>query len=170
VTNQIRNSETPHRDPHRWPCRKAVERIPPTSAPTDRLPRTLVAAVLTLMPCDSYRPELHYMRGPGPRWHAKRDAAVAAHDGGIGVRNWPTTKFAVIVTAAVLSVVFLLSIVTSIIASSSSSLPAAPPDTGCVAVSKSEYQGAARKALLVSRFGSYLRTGRLGRYAYWYCR
>jgi len=66
------------------------------------------------------------MRGPGPRWHAKRDAAVAAHDGGIGVRNWPTTKFAVIVTAAVLSVVFLLSIVTSIIASSSSSLPAAP--------------------------------------------
>jgi len=25
---------------------------------------------------DSYRPELHYMRGPGPKWHAKR-AAVA---------------------------------------------------------------------------------------------
>jgi len=22
---------------------------------------------------DSYRPELHYMRGPGPRWHAKHD-------------------------------------------------------------------------------------------------
>lgn len=22
---------------------------------------------------DSYRPELHYMRGPGPRWHAKND-------------------------------------------------------------------------------------------------
>jgi len=21
---------------------------------------------------DSYRPELHYMRGPGPKWHAKR--------------------------------------------------------------------------------------------------
>ena len=20
-----------------------------------------------------YRPELHYMRGPGPRWHAKHD-------------------------------------------------------------------------------------------------
>jgi hypothetical protein len=20
---------------------------------------------------DPYRPELHYMRGPGPRWHAK---------------------------------------------------------------------------------------------------
>jgi hypothetical protein len=26
---------------------------------------------------DPYRPELHYMRGPGPRWHAKR-AALAA--------------------------------------------------------------------------------------------
>ena len=21
---------------------------------------------------NSYRPELHYMRGPGPKWHAKR--------------------------------------------------------------------------------------------------
>jgi hypothetical protein len=24
---------------------------------------------------DSYRPELHYMRGPGPKWHAKHDPA-----------------------------------------------------------------------------------------------
>ena len=24
---------------------------------------------------DPYRPELHYMRGPGPRWHAKHDDA-----------------------------------------------------------------------------------------------
>ena len=23
---------------------------------------------------DTYRPELHYMRGPGPKWHAKHDA------------------------------------------------------------------------------------------------
>jgi hypothetical protein len=29
---------------------------------------------------DPYRPELHYMRGPGPKWHAKhRPAAVEAH-------------------------------------------------------------------------------------------
>jgi hypothetical protein len=29
---------------------------------------------------DPYRPELHYMRGPGPKWHAKhRPAAVDAH-------------------------------------------------------------------------------------------
>jgi hypothetical protein len=27
---------------------------------------------------DPYRPELHYMRGPGPRWHAKHAPAPAA--------------------------------------------------------------------------------------------
>jgi len=26
---------------------------------------------------DSYRPELYYMRGPGPKWHAKRTGATA---------------------------------------------------------------------------------------------
>jgi hypothetical protein len=25
---------------------------------------------------DPYRPELHYMRGPGPKWHAKHRAAT----------------------------------------------------------------------------------------------
>jgi hypothetical protein len=24
---------------------------------------------------DPYRPELHYMRGPGPKWHAKHGAS-----------------------------------------------------------------------------------------------
>jgi hypothetical protein len=24
---------------------------------------------------DPYRPERHYMRGPGPKWHAKHNAA-----------------------------------------------------------------------------------------------
>ncbi len=28
---------------------------------------------------DPYRPELHYMRGPGPKWHAKH-TAVPAHE------------------------------------------------------------------------------------------
>ena len=30
------------------------------------------------MPGDagSYRPDLHYMRGPGPKWHAKYDGLV----------------------------------------------------------------------------------------------
>ncbi|MBR1272583.1 hypothetical protein JQ629_34415 [Bradyrhizobium sp. AUGA SZCCT0222] len=27
---------------------------------------------------DGYRPERHYMRGPGPRWYAKHGAAGAA--------------------------------------------------------------------------------------------
>jgi hypothetical protein len=26
---------------------------------------------------DPYRPELHYMRGPGPKWRAKHDPAPA---------------------------------------------------------------------------------------------
>jgi hypothetical protein len=28
---------------------------------------------------DPYRPELHYMRGPGPKWHAKH-TVVPAHE------------------------------------------------------------------------------------------
>jgi hypothetical protein len=31
----------------------------------------LVRALRCLI--DPYRPELHYMRGPGPKWHAKHD-------------------------------------------------------------------------------------------------
>ena len=26
---------------------------------------------------DPYRPELHYMRGPGPKWHAKHHSAAS---------------------------------------------------------------------------------------------
>jgi hypothetical protein len=26
------------------------------------------------MACEPYRPELHYMRGPGPKWHAKHQS------------------------------------------------------------------------------------------------
>jgi hypothetical protein len=29
---------------------------------------------------DGYRPELHYMRGPGPKWHAKHDPAPESFD------------------------------------------------------------------------------------------
>jgi hypothetical protein len=28
---------------------------------------------------DSYRPELHYMRGPGPKWREKQGLAPAKH-------------------------------------------------------------------------------------------
>ena len=27
---------------------------------------------------NSYRPELHYMRGPGPKWHAKRSSSATS--------------------------------------------------------------------------------------------
>jgi hypothetical protein len=30
---------------------------------------------------DPYRPELHYMRGRGPKWHAKQAAASRSADG-----------------------------------------------------------------------------------------
>jgi hypothetical protein len=29
---------------------------------------------------NAYRPERHYMRGPGPKWHAKHQAAVRRAD------------------------------------------------------------------------------------------
>jgi hypothetical protein len=83
-------------------------------------------------------------------------------------KNWPNTKVAAI-CVGVLFVVFLLGIATSLIASSSSLVNAEPPGKGCVAVSEGEYQGAYRKKLLLTRFGAYERTGRLGRYDYWYC-
>jgi hypothetical protein len=41
--------------------------------------RNLAKALL-----DPYRPELHYMRGPGPRWHAKHDPVPVAL-GGIAI-------------------------------------------------------------------------------------
>ena len=28
---------------------------------------------------DTYRPELHYMRGPGPKWYAKHQARIDQH-------------------------------------------------------------------------------------------
>jgi len=33
---------------------------------------------------DSYRPELHYMRGPGPKCHAKRAGVASAAPAGAG--------------------------------------------------------------------------------------
>lgn len=45
-----------------------------------------------------------------------------------------------------------------------------PPHRGCVGVSKGQYQDAKRKKLLRNRFGTYVRTGRLWRRYYWYCR
>jgi hypothetical protein len=52
----------------------SIRRVAPTSANTSRLTECLADLIRTLiMRFDSYRPELHYMRGPGPKWHAKND-------------------------------------------------------------------------------------------------
>ena len=32
---------------------------------------------------DTYRPELHYMRGPGPKWREKHGAAQATRSGAV---------------------------------------------------------------------------------------
>jgi hypothetical protein len=45
-----------------------------------------------------------------------------------------------------------------------------PPRNGCVAVAKSEYASAKRAKLLRGRYGTYVRTGRVLRRFYWYCR
>ena len=185
------------------------------------------------MQFDLYKPELHYMRGPGPKWHAKHGLEFPSLDGAIGssrkdseycapsqrlpspmltssyrrmptpstkyavavrgsndeasrdvspsvkraesmvlqtFKKWPNATFAAACAATVLSILFSLSVATSLVASSSSSASAEPPGNGCIAVSKGEYQGAYRKNLVRSRFGTYERVGHLGRYSYWYCR
>jgi hypothetical protein len=230
MTYQFWNTENLLRDPRWRPCIRVMEHTPPTSATTYCPHRNLADAIRTLIRFDSYRPELHYMRGPGPKWYAKHDFTLALIDCAIGgsrnnneccarrrlrslmlassyrgmpasstknvdvrnasnearpnatlavkraesgllqtLKNWLNPKVAAI-CAAVLSVLFLLSIATLLTVSSSSSVNADPPGKGCAAVSQGEYQGAYRKKLLLTRFGTYERTGRLGKYYYWYCR
>jgi hypothetical protein len=82
MTYQFWNTENPLRDPRLRPCIKAVERTQPSSAATYCLTKDLADAIQTLIHFDEYRPELHYMRGPGPKWHAKHDHAFASS--GIG--------------------------------------------------------------------------------------
>ena len=57
-----------------------------TTKPTPKMP-SLVSELIDLLRTladglfATYRPERHYMRGPGPRWHAKHAPAlvVACH-------------------------------------------------------------------------------------------
>lgn len=46
---------------------------PSLRAALARMSRTFLRKV-----CDPYRPELHYMRGPGPKWHARHGMAEQA--------------------------------------------------------------------------------------------
>jgi hypothetical protein len=43
----------------------------------------LMRAIKNLV--DPYRPELYYMRGPGPRWHAKHDRSETVDAGAMPV-------------------------------------------------------------------------------------
>jgi len=231
MTYQIREITNPHQDPLRRPCVKTVERSQPASASPYCPHMSLADEVWRLMQFDLYRPELHYMRGPGPKWRAKHDRTFTSLDDAIGFsrndseccapgqpllspvlnssytgiptltmnadavsganearrdislsakrtenmilqtfRSWPNATFAAICAAGVLCVLLLLSIATSLIAISSSSANAEPPGQACVAISEGEYNGAYRKNLLLTRFGTYERVKHFGQYSYWYCR
>ena len=60
--------------------RQTVRR--PAARQADGLAADLVDLFHTLTRSlfDTYRPEQHYMRGPGPKWHAKHDPAPVAFD------------------------------------------------------------------------------------------
>jgi hypothetical protein len=55
---------------------------------------------------DSYRPELHYMRGPGPKWHEKYDGVFLEgsneHEPDLPYSLWliPAAAFALLGIAA----------------------------------------------------------------------
>jgi hypothetical protein len=50
----------------------------PSSSPLRRSLHRIVTKWQRLIEIasDAYRPELHYMRGPGPKWHAKHGRRV----------------------------------------------------------------------------------------------
>ncbi len=55
----------------------------PVTQSTSRLLRQRFSVIMTnwhkliRSARDSYRPELHYMRGPGPKWYAKHQGRTA---------------------------------------------------------------------------------------------
>jgi hypothetical protein len=61
-----------------------MARNPVRSCATHRSAPSLIADLADFLQdlakgmLDPYRPELHYMRGPGPKWQAKYDHAPAA--------------------------------------------------------------------------------------------
>jgi hypothetical protein len=52
--------------------------LAPAFAIRRKTKRSLAAALDDLIRTlfDTYRPELHYMRGPGPKWHAKHGVQI----------------------------------------------------------------------------------------------
>src|SRR3974377_199206 len=144
VSPSRNTSNSQHREStKRWAMAtmyQGSERMRPT-ATICCLYKSPVDVIRTLMQFDLYRPELHYMRGPGPKWHAKHELAFASLDAAPGANNEAkrnASLSAAVWLAAVLSVLFLLFIATSLIASSSSSVIADPPRNGGRAVSTAE--------------------------------
>ena len=56
-----------------------------------------------------------------------------------------------------------------IASAASSATSEQPPQDGCVAVPKIQYDSAKKNYLLDGRFGMYVRTGHIWRRRYWYC-
>jgi hypothetical protein len=56
-----------------------MSRAQPSSSPLRRSLSRIVTKWqrLIAVASDPYRPELHYMRGPGPKWHAKHRQRTA---------------------------------------------------------------------------------------------
>lgn len=46
----------------------------PPSMPLRQCLNVITTRCQKLLRIAAYRPELHYMRGPGPKWHAKHHA------------------------------------------------------------------------------------------------
>ncbi len=55
-------------------ARKTVQMVGPTRAVLAAELTGILRLIKSLF--DPYRPELHYMRGPGPKWHAKHGRAA----------------------------------------------------------------------------------------------
>ena len=56
-----------------------TQRLERNSAISSRLTPNF-ADLMLITRFTPYRPELHYMRGPGPKWHAKNDSRTASLD------------------------------------------------------------------------------------------
>jgi hypothetical protein len=59
----------------RWISEMAKSREMAQHANMSPAKRFAAWQALTKSLFDDYRPELHYMRGPGPKWHEKHDQA-----------------------------------------------------------------------------------------------
>jgi hypothetical protein len=131
-----------------------------------------------IKPIKRYRPERHYMRGPGPKWLEK-------HGGGIDrlnpisddhyCGNHPLAAFIVKHRMDRTNLIAAIGICLGAIGVMLSALPSLavnaerPPSDRCIAVSKQEYDNAVRLKSLQTQFSVYARTGQLGRNHFWYC-